>query len=205
VHAADAADAHAAPPSAVRASVPTPATDTAPVTPTTSTTSPTGALASPQTGPQPVSASTNVEATAPAAATPQPPPPNEQLSVALRSLQHAADGSYRMRIELRPPELGRVELRVELRDGVLHTMMHAEHAHTAALLRDALDDLRARLTADGMRSGRLSVDEHGVGGGRDHDGSAPPDLPKAAAAPGAAPAPESSISPDPDALLDVRL
>ena len=54
-------------------------------------------------------------------------------------------------------------MRVEMRDGVLHASIHAEHAQTAELVRDALDDLRARLDADGVRSGQFTVDAQGAG------------------------------------------
>ena len=64
---------------------------------------------------------------------------------------------------MRPPELGRVDMRVEMRDGVLHASIHAEHSQTADLVRNALDDLRARLDADGVRSGQLTVDAQGAG------------------------------------------
>jgi flagellar hook-length control protein FliK len=71
---------------------------------------------------------------------------------------------------MRPPELGRVDMRIEMRDGVLHASIHAEHAQTADLVRSALDDLRARLDADGVRSGQLTVDSQGAGtSGRESD------------------------------------
>jgi flagellar hook-length control protein FliK len=94
----------------------------------------------------------------PAATAPPPPPPAEQLVAVLRPLERAGDGTYHLRLELRPPELGRVDLRVELRDGVFHAAIHTEHANTAELVRGALDDLRSRLDAEGVRSGALTVD-----------------------------------------------
>ena len=81
----------------------------------------------------------------------------------IRPLQRGADGTYQVRIEMRPPELGRVDMRVEIRDGVVHASIHAEHAQTADLVRSALHDLRARLDADGMRSGQFTVDSQGAG------------------------------------------
>jgi flagellar hook-length control protein FliK len=94
------------------------------------------------------------------AATPAPPrPPAEQLVNVLRPLQRDADGTYTLKLEMKPPELGRVEMRIEVRDGVMHAAIRTEHAHTAELVRNALDDLRARLDADGVTAGRLSVDD----------------------------------------------
>ena len=81
----------------------------------------------------------------------------------LRPLHRGPDGDYQIHIEMRPPELGRVDMRVEMRDGVLHASIHAEHSQTADLVRAALDDLRARLDANGMRSGELTVDARGAG------------------------------------------
>jgi flagellar hook-length control protein FliK len=112
----------------------------------------------------PVTTMAHVEAAAPtsesaATAPAPPPPPAEQLVAVLRPLQRTADGTYRIRIELRPPELGRVDMRVEVKDGVVHASIHAERAETAELVRNALDDLRARLNADGVRAGSLEVND----------------------------------------------
>jgi hypothetical protein len=125
----------------------------------------------------------------------------------IRPLHRSPDGTYQIRIEMRPPELGRVDMRVEMRDGVLHASIHTEHSQTAELVRAALDDLRARLDADGMRSGQFTVDSHGAGtSARDGETQAPappriddpadtPDKPRAVAA-------ATTAS---DSLLDVRI
>jgi flagellar hook-length control protein FliK len=81
----------------------------------------------------------------------------------IKPLERAPDGSYQLHLELKPPELGRVDLRVEMRDGVLHASIQTEHPRTAELVRSALDDLRARLSNSGVRSGELSVSDHGAG------------------------------------------
>ena len=147
--------------------------------------------------------------TAPAATTPPaPPPPAEQLVSVLRPLQRAADGTYQLHIELRPPELGRVDLRVELRDGVLHASINAEHPRTAELVRNALDDLRARLDADGVRSGALNVGSGGAGASeRDPDAMPTPTLVDATSASSAAVTDLTAAPVDleSNSLLDVRL
>ena len=141
-----------------------------------------------------------------ATTTPAPPPPADQLLAAMRPLQRNADGSYEIRIEMRPPELGRVEMRVELRDGVLHATIHAEHARTVEVVRNALDDLRARLDAEGMRAGELTVDDGRAGtSDREQRRRAPetrdePTTTTTASAVGA-----TTRSSRPDALLDVRI
>jgi flagellar hook-length control protein FliK len=82
----------------------------------------------------------------------------QQVSSALLSLRGRADGSYRMRLELKPPELGRVELHVELRDGVLSVHMRAEQAHAAEVLHQELGRLREQLANEGVQTGELTVD-----------------------------------------------
>jgi flagellar hook-length control protein FliK len=144
-------------------------------------------------------------ATAPAAPdAPTPPPPAEQLAAVIGPLQRSSDGSYEIRISLRPPELGRVDVRVEMRDGVLQASIHAEHSDTAELLRGALDDLRARLDADGMQSGQLTVDAHGAG-----DSERDSQTPTQPLEDGIEAAPEISVATTTattsDSLLDVRI
>jgi flagellar hook-length control protein FliK len=140
------------------------------------------------------------------AAAPAPPPPAaDQLAQVMRPLQRNADGSYQIKIELRPPELGRVEMRVELRDGVMHASIHAEHAHTEELVRNALDDLRSQLQNDGVNAGRLTVGDQRTnerGNGRPSLGDTPEDADGAATDAGRATPVGSTRS---DTLLDVRL
>jgi flagellar hook-length control protein FliK len=100
---------------------------------------------------------------APPSATPTPP--QEQVVAVLSPLQQRPDGVYKLRLELHPAELGRVEIDVELRAGVLHANLRAEHVTAAHALRDALADLRGRLEAQGVRAGNVTVDGRGPGGG----------------------------------------
>jgi hypothetical protein len=140
----------------------------------------------------------------PAAAPAPAPPPAEQLYVALRPLQRGPDGAHRIDLEMRPPELGRVEVHVELRDGVLHATIRTEHAHAAEVVRGALDDLRARFAADGLRTGQLSVDDRrnrDRGGHERRRAPSPRDESRTAVDPTVTITPE----PAPDALLDVRI
>jgi flagellar hook-length control protein FliK len=88
-----------------------------------------------------------------------PATPVDQLVSVLRPLRTNRDGAYRLDLELRPPELGRVELRVELRDGVLHASLRADNDAAAQLVRDSLGELRVQLAREGVQAGRLSVDD----------------------------------------------
>lgn len=114
---------------------------------------------------------------APVPSTAPQPAPAEQLVNVLRPLRYGPDGAYRLSLEMRPPELGRIELRVELRDGVLHATMRAEHESTQQALRDAMTNLRARLETEGIRAGRLSVDDTTTNaqGGQRHAANGRPD------------------------------
>jgi flagellar hook-length control protein FliK len=139
---------------------------------------------------------------------PAPPAPTEQLVEVIRPLRRAEDGAYHLRLELRPPELGRVDLRVEIRDGVLHADIRTEHAHAADLVRNALQDLRQRLDASGVRAGALTVgDGRSDAPGRDaqpaprrneHD-----DTPSSTTH--RDPADRSGLPTNSEALLDVRI
>jgi hypothetical protein len=147
-----------------------------------------------------------------ATATVAPPPPAEQLVSVLTPLRTTPTGSYTLRLELKPPEMGRIEMRVEMRDGVLHASIHAEHEGAAQLVRDSLGELRDRLNAEGVRTGDLTVSDGGVGPGS-HDGEdapasgSPSSSPSNASSddPALASAMQTSTSPDSTSLLDVRV
>jgi len=145
------------------------------------------------------------EAQAPAPA--PAPPPAEQMVAVLRPLGRSADGSHRLRLELRPPELGRVEMRVEMRDGVLHTVIVAETAHAANVLRDALGDLRSMLQSEGVTIGDLLVAD-GRADGHEPDDDAPVERTDRAATEPEPPVAGVSVPAAPtgtDRLLDVRI
>jgi hypothetical protein len=110
----------------------------------------------------PVAAPAETRGVAPAApaAAPAPPVPTEQVVSVLRPLRRAADGSYELRLQLRPPELGQIELRVELRHGVLSATLHADNPQAVELMRNGLGELRSRLEAEGVRAGALTVDSN---------------------------------------------
>ena len=162
----------------------------------------------------PAVANVNVDAGATATAAVAPPPPSEQLVSVLTPMRNTQNGTYTLRLELKPPELGRVEMRVEMRDGVLHASIHAEHEGSGQLLRDALGELRDRLDAGGVQTGALTVSDGSVGsragqGGRGTEGAsvsatgaADDDLAQAAP-PALQPTPDSDA--EATSLLDVRV
>jgi flagellar hook-length control protein FliK len=127
----------------------------------------------PASGPATVTSNpATVNAEAAAAATPVvPPPPAEQLVSILTPLRTTPNGSYTLRLELKPVELGRVEMRVEMRDGVLHASIHADHDSSAQLVRASLNELRDQLAAEGVRTGTLTVSDGAIGS-RGREGAA---------------------------------
>ena len=152
------------------------------------------------------------DATATVVAVAPPPPPAEQLVSVLTPMRTTPNGSYTLRLELKPPELGRVEMRVEMRDGVLHASIHADHEGSAQLVRDALNELRDRLDAEGVQTGELTVSDGGVGSGsqgnRDASASASASSVTAIAPtddPGAVAAIPPALPSDTTSSLDVRV
>jgi flagellar hook-length control protein FliK len=91
-----------------------------------------------------------------------PAPVAEQVLDAVLPLRNHADGDYQVRLELRPAELGRVELSVELRDGVLSVHMHADNAAARDVLQQQLARMRDLLHERGVRTGSLDVGDHSL-------------------------------------------
>ena len=74
----------------------------------------------------------------------------------IRSLRDR-DGTHSMSIELHPADLGRVRIDLEMRHGVAHVVLSAEHATADAILRRAMPQLRESLQESGVRAGRLDI------------------------------------------------
>ncbi len=93
-------------------------------------------------------------------ATPPPAPPapvTQQLVSVIAPFRRHGDGSYQLAIELHPRELGRVEIELAVRNGVVTLHMRAEHGATNALLRDTLGELARDLELAGIRTDSLTV------------------------------------------------
>ncbi len=98
------------------------------------------------------------------ATAPALPPAAEQVLDAIEPMQHRSDGSYHLKLELSPHDLGRVEVSIEMHDGVLAVHMHAENADTQRVLHEQLNALRDTLHERGVATSSLDV-----GGGRTSD------------------------------------
>jgi flagellar hook-length control protein FliK len=99
-------------------------------------------------------------ASTPVASSAPLPAAAEQVLNAIEPMRHRGDGSYHLRLELNPHELGRVELSVELRDGVLSVHMQADRIETQRTLTEHLDTLRALLADRGVATGSVDVGDH---------------------------------------------
>lgn len=100
-------------------------------------------------------ASHGVREGAPAMAAPVPP--HEQIAHVVRPLLRGEDGTYRLRLQLNPEQLGSVSVTLELRAGEVAVSMQAGESASRDLLRDNLDQLRALLQQSGVNTGTLDV------------------------------------------------
>lgn len=86
-----------------------------------------------------------------------PPEAAKQLLHVLRPLKHNPDGDYQMTLQLRPEELGKVEVSVTLKGGEINMQLSADNASARELLKQALGDLRGSLESSGLSTGELDV------------------------------------------------
>ena len=100
-----------------------------------------------------------VDGTDEAATTARSAPVAEQVLDAVLPMRDHADGDYNVKLELHPADLGRVELTVELHDGVLSVHMQADSAAARDVLQHQLGKLRDMLQERGVRTGSLDVGE----------------------------------------------
>lgn len=85
----------------------------------------------------------------------------DQLVEVLSPLRRTPDGTHRMAIQLRPDELGDVDIEFQVRGNEISLSLRADLSSTNELLRESLAQLRAELDAAGFRSGTLDVTDHG--------------------------------------------
>jgi len=105
----------------------------------------------------------------PAAMPAQAPLPQNRLAaeaapqLVLRMAQAARkDGVETISVDLRPPELGRVELQLTFRDGAVQVVMRAEQAETFDALRHERHNLVQQMEQAGLQLGGSGLDlQHG--------------------------------------------
>jgi hypothetical protein len=82
--------------------------------------------------------------------------------VVLRASQAVTDGVETISVDLRPPELGRVELRLTFRDGTVQVSMTAERAETYEAFRHDRANLEQQMQQAGLQLGSGGLDlQHG--------------------------------------------
>ena len=83
----------------------------------------------------------------------------ERLAEAMRMANRG--GAKNLTLQLSPPELGKVMLRVEARDGVVSAYLRVEKPEAAAQLANNLSQLRENLKAQGIELGELDIQQRG--------------------------------------------
>lgn len=91
----------------------------------------------------------------------------EKLGEVLR--MRNSGGVKNLTLQLSPPELGKVSIRVEARDGVVSALLRVEKPEAAAQLANNLQHLRETLKAQGIELGELEVRQQ-PDGQTGHDG-----------------------------------
>lgn len=113
--------------------------------------------------PAPVAAAATVSGTpAPGQPAPFPAAPHEQVFTALSPLIRGADGSYGVKVQLHPNDLGAVQVVVDVRHGVVSLQMHSTDAAARDALRGGMPDLRQQLEDSGLRAGSMEVGSGGA-------------------------------------------
>jgi flagellar hook-length control protein FliK len=110
----------------------------------------------------------NTNATATTQATANMSEVYDQLSdkmateMAARMHKQLSDGEWKMKFALRPSNLGGVEIQLEMKDGKLDAVFHADNPLTRDLLQNSSQRLREALGNFGINAGQVNV---GQGGG----------------------------------------
>lgn len=121
------------------------------------------------TGPQ---APTQQSAGARKAASPPPTPAHKPVAeqVSVQITKALADGLDKIRIQLRPASMGRVDVQIELsRDGHVSAVISADNKHTLDMLKQDSRELQKALQAAGLQTGTgdltFNLNENGAQGG----------------------------------------
>jgi flagellar hook-length control protein FliK len=101
----------------------------------------------------------------------------EQVRLRIRPAMRQAS------IDLKPADLGRISVRLQVNDGTVNAVLRAEHAETLAVLEHHLPELRAMLAQSGFESADIDLglawhdegeealgDQQASGGGADSPG-----------------------------------
>ena len=109
----------------------------------------------------------NANATAPTQASANLSEVYDQLSdkmateMAARMHKQLSDGEWKMKFGLRPSNLGGVEIQLEMKDGKLDAVFHADNPLTRDLLQNSSQRLREALGNFGINAGQVNVGQGG--------------------------------------------
>ncbi|PHK93726.1 hypothetical protein CR162_17210 [Pseudoroseomonas rhizosphaerae] len=127
--------------------------------------------------------------------------------IVLRVREAAEQGVDTIAVDLRPPELGRVELRLTFREGTVQVVMLAERAETFEALRQERHSLMQQMEQAGLQLGGNGLDlQHGSLSWAEREAREPEPAPAMAAAAGeeeGPPAAEASRRVPSDSLIDI--
>jgi hypothetical protein len=84
-------------------------------------------------------------------------------AIGQRLAAQIARGEWRLRLELSPAHLGRIDVDLGMQDGELQATFHASQALTRELLQEGLPRLRQELERSGMDVAGMGVDSRGAG------------------------------------------
>ncbi len=88
--------------------------------------------------------------------------------MAARMHKQLSDGEWKMKFALRPSNLGGVEIQLEMKDGKLDAVFHADNPLTRDLLQSSSQRLRDALGNFGINAGQVNI---GQGGGNNQHNS----------------------------------
>lgn len=91
-----------------------------------------------------------------------PDPVHQQVYTAVSPLLRGVDGSYGIQLNLRPHELGPVQVNVDVRHGEISIQINATDPAARDALRNGLSDLRQQLEDQGLRAGSMNVASGGA-------------------------------------------
>lgn len=134
-------------------------------------------------------------------------PPEATPQLVLRVKEATEAGVETVSVDLRPPELGRVELRLTFREGTVQVVMLAERAETFEALRQERHSLMQQMEQAGLQLGGQGLDlQHGSLSWAEREAPEPAQALQADAGPGedqTAEVAAPSRRPASDSLIDI--
>jgi flagellar hook-length control protein FliK len=87
---------------------------------------------------------------------------HQQVFTAVSPLLRGADGTYGIRLDLHPKDLGAVQVNLHVRHGEISIQMNAVDPAARDALRSGLSDLRQQFEDQGLRAGSMEVGSGGA-------------------------------------------